>query len=194
MIIETSTIPGKGGFRSPFLCACIAFFLLLFQPGCGKHTTTTVGGSESSDTTHSVHSNDLSAKTSGLHTQPNASSSIAALEEAAAREASIATQLQNAAAMMKTSNLEGALRLVQRIQQENSTDPYVGMQANYLKAMIYHRQKDGAHRKEAMNAMLKSLEMVQKDPKYKTAVEDGRDACDVIRMSLERGGKLYAHP
>ena len=91
--------------------------------------------------------------------------------------------------MMKAANLEGALRLVDRIHQEEGRDPYVSMQTWYLKAMIYHRQKDSPKRKDAMNAMLKSMETMQKDPRFRQSFEDGQEVADVIKTSVQRAQK-----
>jgi len=108
---------------------------------------------------------------------------------ASGRLAQVEARLQEAAAMMKAANLEGALRLVDRIHQEEGRDPYVSMQTWYLKAMIYHRQKDSPKRKDAMNAMLKSMETMQKDPRFRQSFEDGQEVADVIKTSVQRAQK-----
>lgn len=107
------------------------------------------------------------------------------------KQRDVTKNLEDASKMIKSANLEGALRLVQRVQQENSTDPNVTMQTWYMQAMIYHRQKDGTKRKEAMNQMLKSMETLQKDPRFKQAHEDGQDSMEVIKQSLDSAGSRY---
>ncbi|MFZ2956777.1 MAG: hypothetical protein WA705_07810 [Candidatus Ozemobacteraceae bacterium] len=182
-----------------FLSLIFLTGVLLFLPGCGKNAPEPAGkngptSGKSSFTSVTTSLNPLDKPDSRMNRFASPASSLAALEQAAARDTRISAQLRDASLMMKSANLDGALRLVQRVQQENPNDPYTGMQANYLKAMIFHRMKDAPRRKEAMNSMLRSLETVQKDPKYKEAVDDGHDAGEVIKMSLERGGKTYAHP
>lgn len=93
--------------------------------------------------------------------------------------------------MMRSGNLEGALRQVQRVNQENSTDHHVGMQSSYLKAMLYHRLREPAKRKEAMDAMLKNMEALQQDPEFRAAHEEGKEGQEMIRLTLEKAGGLY---
>ncbi len=93
--------------------------------------------------------------------------------------------------MLKGSNYEGALREADRLQADNARDPNVTMRTSYLKAMIFHRMNDGARRKEAMNQMLKSMEALQKDPRFRAAYEDGKAGSELIKLSVEKSGKKY---
>ncbi len=93
--------------------------------------------------------------------------------------------------MLRGSNFEGALRVAERIQAENAADPNVTMRTSYLKAMIYHRMNDAGRRKEAMNQMLKSMETLQKDPRFREAYEDGKANAELIKMSVDEAGKKY---
>jgi len=125
---------------------------------------------------------------------PKAAAALAALNAARKRDEEFSGRLQQASDMMKAGDLEGSLRVVTRLQQENARDPYAGMQVSYLKAMIHHRMKDPVKRKEAMNDLLKQMEAVQKDPGFVAAFKDGMDAQSVIKMSLEKAGKRYGLP
>jgi len=116
-------------------------------------------------------------------------SAVAAAERR--REEKINTELERVSVMLKGSNYEGALREVDRLQNDNARDPNVTMRTSYLKAMIFHRMNDGTRRKEAMNQMLKSMEMLQKDPRFRTAYEDGKAGSELIKMSVEQSGKKY---
>jgi|GEM_PF-2015647 len=120
-------------------------------------------------------------------------SESSSFEKAQKKEMEITGQLEEASKMMKASNLDGALRIVQRIQQEDGEDVYVSMRVNYLKAMIYHRQKDPGKRKEAMNQMLKNMEYLQKDPRFQEGFEDGQANVDMIKMSIKKAGKRYGN-
>lgn len=95
--------------------------------------------------------------------------------------------------MLKGSNLEGALRQVLRVAQENAQDPYVTMRTAYLEAMIYHRMKDGPKRKDAMNRLLKDMETLQGDPRFQQGFLDGMANQEVIKMSLDQAGKRYGN-
>jgi len=99
--------------------------------------------------------------------------------------------LERISAMMKGGNHEGALREVDRIERDNPRDPNVTMRTSYLKAMIFHRMNDVNRRKEAMNQMLKSMEDVQKDPRFRAAFEDGTANAEIIKMSIDRAGGRY---
>lgn len=125
---------------------------------------------------------------------PQTAAALAALDAARKKEEELNGRLQQASGMMKAGDLEGALRLVTRLQQENARDPYAGMQVSYLRAMIHHRMKDPVRRKEAMNDLLKNMEAVQKDPRFVASFKEGMDAQAVIKMSLEKAGKRYGLP
>jgi len=124
---------------------------------------------------------------------PGRSSAVesAAEKTARLREEKINTELERVSGMLRGSNYEGALRVAERLQAENAADPNVTMRTNYLKAMIYHRMNDAAHRKEAMNQMLKSMEALQKDPRFREAYEDGKASSELIKMSIDEAGKKY---
>ena len=104
----------------------------------------------------------------------------------------ITAKLEEAWDMLRKSNPEGSLRIVKRLQQRGHKDPHVHMQAEYLKAMIYHRMGNARLRKKAMDAMLRNMEQLQKDPRFLTAYEEGVAAQELIRMSLKKAGKKYA--
>ncbi|MBF0408855.1 MAG: hypothetical protein HQM10_16020 [Candidatus Riflebacteria bacterium] len=101
------------------------------------------------------------------------------------------SELEQSVKMLKSSNLGGALRMVERVQQNFPRDNYLNMQSWYIKAMIFHRQRDMKKRKEAMDSMLKCIESLQKDPKYLSSVQDGKEGADLIRMSIEKKGKRF---
>ncbi len=107
------------------------------------------------------------------------------------KEQEITSQLEQANGMLKGQNLEGALRMVQRVALENAQDPYVIMRTSYLEAMIFHKLKDGPKRKEAMNRLLKSMETLQGDPRFQQGFLDGMANQEVIKMSLDKAGKNY---
>ncbi|HNW33719.1 MAG TPA: hypothetical protein PKM25_02225 [Candidatus Ozemobacteraceae bacterium] len=128
------------------------------------------------------------SRTSG-HPAPEPENAAAAA--ARQREEKINTELERVSAMLKGSNYEGALREADRLQADNARDPNVTMRTSYLKAMIFHRMNDGARRKEAMNQMLKSMEALQKDPRFRAAYEDGKAGSELIKLSVEKSGKKY---
>ncbi|MBP7633951.1 hypothetical protein KBA41_07250 [Candidatus Ozemobacteraceae bacterium] len=114
-----------------------------------------------------------------------------AVVEARKREEKIVSDLERVSAMMKGRNYEGALREADRVQRDNPRDPNVTMRTSYLKAMIFHRMNDVSRRKEAMTQMLKSMEEVQKDPRFRAAFEDGTANAEIIKMSIDRAGDRY---
>lgn len=107
------------------------------------------------------------------------------------REEKIVADLERISVMMKGGNYEGALREADRVQRDNPRDPNVTMRTSYLKAMVFHRMNDVNRRKEAMNQMLKSMEDVQKDPRFRAAFEDGTANAEIIKMSIDRAGGRY---
>jgi len=107
------------------------------------------------------------------------------------REEKIVADLERISVMMKGGNYEGALREADRVQRDNPGDPNVTMRTSYLKAMVFHRMNDVNRRKEAMNQMLKSMEDVQKDPRFRAAFEDGTANAEIIKMSIDRAGDRY---
>lgn len=130
----------------------------------------------------------FSRKTRNRNFTPGENATIAA---AIKREEKINSDLERVSAMLKGRNYEGALREAERVQRDNPGDPNVTMQASYLKAMIFHRMSDGNRRKEAMNEMLKSMEALQKDPRFRAAHEDGLDNAEIIKMSIDRSENRY---
>ncbi len=129
--------------------------------------------------------------------QPRAATSSRPIEittpsdAARQHELELESSLEMISKMIRTANLDAALRSIQKMEQENPQNVHLLMKTGYLKAMIYHRQKDPARRREAMNQMLKNMETMQKDPVYRAAFADGQDAVEVVRKSLERGGGRY---
>lgn len=117
----------------------------------------------------------------------------AQIDEALVKEEKTMAALKQANQMMKSSNpnLDEALRVVQKIQQENERDPNITMQTWYMQAMIYHRQKDSPKRKDAMNQMLKSMESLQKDPRFLASFADGKEALDIMQKSIDSSGNRY---
>lgn len=114
-----------------------------------------------------------------------------ATSAARSREEKINADLERVSAMLKGKNYEGALREAERVQRDNPRDPNVTMRTSYLKAMIFHRMNDGNRRKEAMDQMLKSMEELQKDPRFRAAHEDGVANSEIIKMSIEQSGSRY---
>ena len=180
---------------SPLLAGTLALCLLLGTAGCRtrkpKATDTTESSTSADSQTATQKSPDGTATGSSLSASPHAE--VEAFEKARTKHREVTRSLEDASRMMKSGNLEGSLRLVQRVQQENREDPFVSMQTNYLQAMIFHRQNDPTKRKAAMNEMLKSLENAQKDPRFRRSYEEGMAGVETIRESLQRHSKKYAN-
>ena len=100
-------------------------------------------------------------------------------------------RLEYAFEMYNTDNFDGALREVERLQLEISNDPYLEMQSWYLSAMIYHKSDKPSRRKRAMRKMLESMEQVQKDPRFRTAFEDGMISQELMNLAREKGNDRY---
>ncbi|MEW6709525.1 MAG: hypothetical protein AB1403_06835 [Candidatus Riflebacteria bacterium] len=101
-------------------------------------------------------------------------------------------RLEYAHQMLVNSNVEGSLRELERLQLDLRDDPYLEMQTWYLSAMAYHKQGKPSRRKRSMRKMLETMEVLQKDPRFKAAHEDGKMAQDVVKMSISRGGDKFA--
>ncbi len=101
-------------------------------------------------------------------------------------------RLEYAHQMLVDSNVEGSLRELERLQLDLRDDPYLEMQTWYLSAMAYHKQGKPSRRKRSMRKMLETMEILQKDPRFKAACEDGKMAQDVVKMSISKGGDKFA--
>lgn len=170
---------------------CLWLCLLMGMAGC---RASTVPKPETATTTSpdAIRSRNPSRQ-SPARTAPDRVSPAepAADKTARLREEKINTELERVSGMLRGNNFEGALRVAERIQAENAADPNVTMRTSYLKAMIYHRMNDAGRRKEAMNQMLKSMETLQKDPRFREAYEDGKANAELIKMSVDEAGKKY---
>ncbi|HNV69684.1 MAG TPA: hypothetical protein PKO06_08310 [Candidatus Ozemobacteraceae bacterium] len=129
--------------------------------------------------------------TSSIASASRVASQSAPADRARQQELELEANLEIVSKMIRTANLDAALRRIEKTEQENPGNAHLLMKTGYLKAMIFHRQKDSVKRRDAMNQMLKNMETMQKDPMYRTAFTDGQDAIDVVRKSLERGGGRY---
>ena len=176
----------------PFLACLSMLGILFFSLGCGyKGNSHAKTEDEHSSAPTKTPEKVIEVAMPGKVDRNAKDPSVLAFEAAKQKQKEVTKTLEEAAGMIKTSNLEGALRLVQRVQQENSLDPNVTMQTNYMQAMIFYRQKDSPKRKEAMNQMLKSMEKLQKDPRFRQAYQEGMDSVEVIKQSLEKMGSKY---
>ncbi|MFZ5952906.1 MAG: hypothetical protein ACOYXC_19540 [Candidatus Rifleibacteriota bacterium] len=101
-------------------------------------------------------------------------------------------RLEYAHQMLINSNVEGSLRELERLQLDLRDDPYLEMQTWYLSAMAYHKQGKPSRRKRSMRKMLETMEILQKDPRFKAAHEDGKMAQDVVKMAISKGGDKFA--
>ncbi|MBF0546849.1 MAG: hypothetical protein HQM08_20585 [Candidatus Riflebacteria bacterium] len=163
----------------------LSLFLVMEGCGCVKKTAKVHPSTSSETLVNATSATGVSVATFTKATPVLPSSSEDSFEKRAISD------MEQAVKMLKTSNLGGALRLIDRVQQSFPHDNYINMQAWYIKAMIFHRQKDFPKRKEAMNSMLKSIEEMQKDPKYRSAVEEGQQGADLIKMSIEKKGRKF---
>lgn len=175
-------------------------FLLFLGAGCGFQSSGTATGPGTGATSGSSGSNRKTPSSDRRHSErptdrltPEQLAAARKFEAAQRKEMEITSQLEQADKMLKGANLEGALRLVQRVEQENSQDPYVTMRTSYLQAMIFNRMKDGPRRKEAMNKLLKDMEALQGDPRFQQGFIDGQANQELIRMSLEKAGRKYGN-
>lgn len=107
------------------------------------------------------------------------------------KQEEVNSSLEQAHRMIRDDNLESALRIVERIYLNYPDDPEITMQTHYMKAMIFHRMKDPSKRKQAMDEMLKSMEKLQQDARYRKSYEIGRECEEVVKMSIEKYGKNY---
>ena len=164
---------------------------VILTSGCGYKGGTAKNGGVPAKNYSSPEKIQPAAKVSDKSYELSNDPAVIAYETEKKKTVEVTAALEDVSRMIKNSNLEGALRKVQQIQTQNARDPYITMQTNYLQAMIFHRQKDAPKRKEAMNQMLKNMETLQKDPRFKAAYEDGQAAIDVIKKSLEAVGERY---
>lgn len=177
------------------LLGCFLLAACLLAGGCRSRPTTS-GSSASTDAPVSPVTR-LDGKGNRSETRP--ADRIGAgktpeqlkFEAEQKKEQEITAQLEQANSMLKGQNLEGALRLVQRVALEHAQDPYVIMRTSYLEAMIFHKMKDAGKRKDAMNRLLKSMEALQGDPRFQQGFLDGMANQEVIKMSLDKAGKKY---
>lgn len=101
-------------------------------------------------------------------------------------------RLEYAHKMLKDSNPQAALREIERLQMDIRDDTYLEMQTWYLSAMVYHKMGKSSRRKRSMRKMLETMEVLQKDPRFKAAYEDGKISQEVIKMSINKEGDKYA--
>ncbi len=101
-------------------------------------------------------------------------------------------RLEYAFEMYNTANFDGAIREVERLQLEVNNDPYLEMQSWYLSAMIYHKTDKISRRKRAMRKMLETMEVLQKDPRFRSAHADGMISQEIMKMAIEKGEGRYA--
>lgn len=175
---------------------CLALCVGLLTSGCGSRPSGT-DSAKVPDREVSTAVRPLSSKSGDprarIRTGSGKTLEEQKFEAAQKKEQEITSQLEQANAMLKGSNLEGALRQVLRVAQENAQDPYVTMRTAYLEAMIYHRMKDGPKRKDAMNRLLKDMETLQGDPRFQQGFLDGMANQEIIKMSLDQAGKHYGN-
>lgn len=191
MAVRVPSRPLTLGLGSLVLC------LGLLTSGCGSKPPGGDSGRGPDREVSTTTVRPLSSRTGDARPTPRAGPGKTLEEQkfeaAQKKEQEITSQLEQANAMLKGSNLEGALRQVLRVAQENAQDPYVTMRTAYLEAMIYHRMKDGPKRKDAMNRLLKDMETLQGDPRFQQGFLDGMANQEVIKMSLDQAGKRYGN-
>jgi len=181
----------------PLWIGVLSFSLIPLFSGCGFRSADQPAAISSPLSTNHETGSKLTTPKSGRRS-PEISPPVKTpkekqFETARKKEIEITGQLEQADKMMKGANLEGALRVVQRLDQENSSDPYVKMRTSYMQAMIFNRMKDANRRKEAMNQLLKSMEALQNDPRFQESFIDGQANQEMIKMSLEKAGKKYGN-
>lgn len=94
--------------------------------------------------------------------------------------------------MYKKRNYDGALREVERIQNEINDDPYLKMQAWALAAKIYDKTGKTSRRKRSYTKMMEAMEEVRKDSRYKRAYEEGKLCVELIEIAKQKGDDKYA--
>ncbi len=188
------------GFSPVWIAFLLVLACSLFSPGCGgcggkkpPDSNLLSGGKDGGTKSGKTSSGGKTYTSNGSYSAILASGSTVGQAKPPdfQAEEKINSQLEQANAMLRSSNLDGALRLVDRVHSENVRDPNVTMKTWYLRAMIYHRKKEPNKRKEAMNQMLKSMADLQQDPRFQQAFLDGQDCIEVIKKAIEKGGKRY---
>jgi hypothetical protein len=115
-----------------------------------------------------------------------------AVRAANRKTAGLYKRLEHSYDMLERSNPEGALREVERLQREIRNDPYLEMQSWYLSSMIYHKMGKASRRKRSMRKMLETMEILQKDPRFRSAYEVGMGIQGLIEHTKKKEGKKYA--
>ncbi len=115
-----------------------------------------------------------------------------AIREANRKTAGLYKRLEHSYDMLERSNPEGALREIERLQREIRNDPYLEMQSWYLSSMIYHKMGKASRRKRSMRKMLETMEVLQKDPRFRSAYEMGMGIQGLIEYTKKKEGKKYA--
>ena len=188
MSLRTWAVAGAGA-RVTVVCLLVAFLVPL--NGCWGRKNQKPEGKELTlpGKTSSVPAGNASdTVASGSRVRPVAASASAV---AARKEAGVEATLEQIARMIRTSNLEGALRQIERIEQDHPGEPMVLMETGYMKAMVFHRQKNVPKRREAMSQLLKNMEAMQKDPRFRAAFADGQESSDLMKKALEKGGGRF---
>jgi hypothetical protein len=181
------------GWAFPLVTGTIIICLVFGISGCGGRKTAANKLPAQAPEEQGAPAKIAATETASLGSEKGKTgqSEVEEFEKARAKHIEVTKSLEEASRMLKSGNLEGSLRLVQRIQQENREDPFVSMQTNYLQAMVFHRQRDPVKRKAAMNEMLRSMETAQKDPRFQKSFEEGMAGVEIIRESLKRHSKQY---
>lgn len=100
-------------------------------------------------------------------------------------------RLEYAHEMLVDNNPQGSLRELERLQLDIREDPYLEMQAWYLSAMVYHKLGKPSRRKRSMRKMLETMELLQKDPRFRTIYEDGKLSQQAIDKAKKEAGVKY---
>lgn len=87
--------------------------------------------------------------------------------------------------MYHRGDYESALRELGRVQTNIDDDPNLEMQTWYLSAMIYDKTGKDSRRKRAMRKMLETMEILQKDPRFRTAFEHGKLNKEIIGIAMK---------
>ena len=167
--------------------------LVLLISGCwgGKKTNTPEKPPDKGSVVLPPRFGSTGSETAGVGSLTRPVEAAVVPDKARQRELELESNLETTSKMIRSANLDAALRRIEKMEQENPGNAHLLMKTGYLKAMVFHRQKEPARRREAMNQMLKNMETMQKDPMFRAAFADGQDGAEVIRKSLERGGGRY---
>jgi hypothetical protein len=128
---------------------------------------------------------------SGLSREDELNTSDPQLNESRRRKTEQYRRLEYAHEMLLDNNPQGSLRELERLQLDIREDPYLEMQAWYLSAMVYHKLGKPSRRKRSMRKMLETMEQLQKDPRFRTAYEDGRLSQQAIDKAKKEAGVKY---